>query len=115
MKYHRREIVLAQFPFTDGTGKKLRPILILVESSRLHSDYLAMFISSQLSQKEEHDIVIDPAKKEFASSGLSKPSLMKLLKLGTISESLILGTLGELSKSEFVKIVSSLVQLLQAS
>ncbi len=114
MKYRRTEIVLAQFPFTDETGNKLRPVLILTESSQIHSDYLVMFISSQLSQKEEYDFIIDPTHVKYAVSGLTKQSVIKLLKLGTISESLILGTLGNLHLPTFDEILKTLVKKLQS-
>ena len=44
----RGDIVLARFPFTDGSGAKVRPVLVLASVPGRHDDYLVLFISSQL-------------------------------------------------------------------
>ncbi len=114
MKYKKGEIVLAQFPFTDGTGTKLRPVLILTISSVRHSDYLVMFISSQVSQKDDDDIILDSLNPDYKNSGLNKTSVLKLLKLGTISESMVLGTIGELSTATLEHVIDSIIKKLRS-
>ena len=48
-------IVLIKFPFTDLSGTKLRPALVLVESEL---DITVCFISSRLEKKEEYDLLV---------------------------------------------------------
>ncbi|MDX2128533.1 MAG: type II toxin-antitoxin system PemK/MazF family toxin [Chloroherpetonaceae bacterium] len=112
MKYKRGEIVLAEFPFTDGTGAKQRPVLILSPASTTYNDYLVMFISSQLSNAELDDVILLPDDIEFQKTGLNKPSVFKLLKLTTLSETLILGVLGEVSSTFFLGLVRRLINKL---
>ncbi|WP_286389587.1 type II toxin-antitoxin system PemK/MazF family toxin [Myroides marinus] len=48
MEYKQRDLVLVKFPFTDLTGFKVRPALIISNSSvNKSNDYLIMMITTQ--------------------------------------------------------------------
>lgn len=83
------DIILVPFPFSDLTGNKNRPALILVESEL---DVTVAFISTQIHWKEETDILLQPGKE----NGLKKESLVRLSKLATLDKDLVLGRLGHL-------------------
>ncbi len=83
------DIVLIPFPFTDLTGNKLRPALILVHSER---DITVCFITTQLKWQETTDIEISPS----VNNGIKKDSLIRLSKMATIDKSLAIGKLGNL-------------------
>ncbi len=51
-------LVLIPFPFTDLSGSKLRPALILAETPL---DVTVSFITTQLQWQEPTDILIQPA------------------------------------------------------
>jgi mRNA interferase MazF len=51
------DIILVPFPFTDFSGSKNRPALILAESEL---DVTVAFISTQIQWKEETDILLQP-------------------------------------------------------
>lgn len=98
------EIVLIPFPFTDLTGNKLRPALVLVSGM---TDVTVAFITTQIRWKEPHDVVLTPTKE----NGLKQESLIRLAKLATIDSSLVDGILGELDKSDAQKINRQLVAI----
>jgi len=62
---------LVPFPFTDLTGSKNRPALVLIAGNY---DTTVSFISTQLYWKEETDLLLPPNIK----NGLKKPSLVKI-------------------------------------
>ncbi len=110
----RGDIVLGQFPFTDLTGIKLRPVLILAATAESHHDFLAMFISSQLYQAEPGvDVVLDVMHPAFVRSGLRAASVFKVTKIASLSESLILGPIGHLDQRVFDDLVDRLVNWLR--
>lgn len=80
-------VVLVPFPFTDLTGNKLRPALVLASNEH---DVVVAFITSQIHWKEETDLVL----KDTPENGLKKTSLVRLSKLITLEKSLLLGLLG---------------------
>ena len=89
------DIVLVPFPFTDLSGNKNRPALVLVNNE---SDITVVFISTQIHWKEESDILLHPNQ----INGLKKESLLRLSKIATLDKYLILGRLGEISENEIV-------------
>jgi mRNA interferase MazF len=109
----RGDIVLARFPFTDGTGTKLRPVVVLARVPGPHDDYLVLFISSQLRTAAPGiDVVLDRQHPAFAASGLKVPSVLRIGKLATISSALIVGPLGKIDDPWLTNIVQRIVDLL---
>ena len=74
-------IVLIPFPFTDLSGNKNRPALVLVANEL---DITVAFISTQLKWREDIDILV----KTSNENGLKKDSLIRLSKLATIDKTL---------------------------
>lgn len=103
---NKGDIVLIPFPFTDLTGIKNRPALILVETD---SDITVSFITSQVKWQEDFDVRLEPTKE----NGLKKVSLIRLSKLTTIDKDLVIGRLGRLSDTEINKINENLIKLLR--
>ncbi|HYG36968.1 MAG TPA: type II toxin-antitoxin system PemK/MazF family toxin [Cytophagales bacterium] len=99
------DIVLVPFPFTNLTGSKNRPALILISGE---SDITVSFITTQLKWREDSDIRIDPSEE----NGLKKTSLIRLSKLTTVEKDLIIGRLGSLNSTEIEKVDKNLIKLL---
>ncbi len=100
------DIVLLPFPFTDLTGSKLRPAIILIESEY---DITVCFITTQLKWKEETDILLSPS----LDNGIKKDSLIRLSKIATIEKTFVLGKLGKLQETEISDLNKKLKQLFQ--
>lgn len=109
----RRDVVLARFPFTDHSGSKLRPVLVLAEIPGAYRDYVVMFISSQLGQAVPSlDVIVRPSDRAFALTGLKVASVFRIGKVASLSQALIAGTLGQLPMAEFDEVVLRLTRLL---
>jgi mRNA interferase MazF len=100
------DIILIPFPFTDLTGIKLRPAVILIVTNY---DLTVSFITTQIKWKESTDIELFPSKK----SGIKKVSLIRLSKIATVDKSLAVGKLGELQQVKMSELNLKLKKLLQ--
>ena len=100
------DVVLITFPFTDLSGSKLRPAVILVTSDH---DIIVCFITTQLQRREASDVLLQPS----TSNGIKKLSMIKTNKIATLEKTLALGKIGELSSSEIVELNRKLTELLQ--
>jgi len=87
------DIVLIPFPFTDLSGNKLRPALILIETLL---DVTVSFITTQLQWKEITDIVLHPK----SDNGIKKTPIVSLSKLATIDKNLVIGIIGSINEVE---------------
>lgn len=94
-------IVLIPFPFTNGSGFKTRPALILTSDL---FDVTVVFITSKKIKKEKFDVEISLS----LENGLKVDSILKINKLATIERSLILGELGKVSDLDIIEINKSL-------
>ena len=102
------DIVLITFPFTDLSGSKLRPAVILADTNL---DLTVCFITTQISWQEATDVVMTPT----ATNGLRKPSLIRTSKIATLDRALAKGLLGRLSGQEVNELNAKLKLLFQLS
>ena len=90
----KAKIVLVHFPFTDLSGSKLRPALVIHENE---PDVIVAFISSRISSSpQESDLLITTDHPAFRSTGLKISSVVKFDKIATLSKILIEGEIGEI-------------------
>lgn len=102
------QIVLTPFPFTDLSGNKVRPALVLGLQSG-GDDITVCFISSvtasNLKNKiHKFDIVLNPSDKDFKKTGLKVKSIIKVVKIATLDKIVILGKIGELDAKNLHKV-----------
>ena len=100
------DIVLIPFPFTDLTGSKDRPALILAVFEKI---IIVSFITSQVRYQQEYDILLEPD--EY--NRLQKLSILRLNKLVSLDKELVIGKLGNISATDFQKIYRSLMLMFQ--
>lgn len=89
------DIVLITFPFTDLSGSKLRPAVVLSDNG---ADITVCFITTQVQWQESTDVLLLPN----IANGLKKQSLIRTSKICTLDKTLAKGLLGRLSQSELV-------------
>ena len=89
----RGDVVLVPFPFTDLSGRKVRPAVIV---NVVGDDVLLAFISSVIppAPPAATDFVLSAADPRFPPTGLKTTSLIRLAKLVCLHQSLILRKLG---------------------
>jgi len=100
------DIVLITFPFTNLSGSKLRPAIILIETNL---DITVCFITSQINWQEQTDVLLFPSDK----NGIKKQSLIRTSKIATIDKNLAQGLLGRLSKNDIRELNNKLKILFQ--
>jgi len=83
-------IVLTRFPFTDLSGDKRRPALVVSRDNDRRPDLVVAFITSvPRSGPDTAPINPDPG------TGLKVPSVVRFDKLATLERSVIAGKLGD--------------------
>lgn len=100
------DVVLIKFPFTDLSGSKNRPALILISRE---SDVVVSFITSNIFHSEHWDVALQPNKQ----NGLKKTSVIKVAKLATLNKGLVLGKIGHINSSEINQVNEGLSRLFQ--
>src|SRR5258706_3814520 len=102
------DIVLITFPFTDLSGSKLRPAVILTDTTL---DLTVCFITTQIQWQEPTDVTLLPN----LTNRIKKQSLIRTSKIATLDRSLGKGLLGRLTPNELTELNNKLKLLLQLS
>ncbi len=104
------QLVLTPFPYTDLSGAKLRPVLMLRQAPRF-DDWLVCMVSSRIEQAEAgFDEVLQPADSDFNKSGLKAPSVFRLSRLAVLDGSLLVGSIGAIADERLVRVRQRLAQ-----
>lgn len=101
---NKGEIILITFPFTDLSGSKLRPALVLASDKE---DITVAFITTNLQQVNNTDMLL----RKSSINGLKKDSLVKINKIATLDHSLAMGKVGQLVENELKEVDRKLVIL----
>ncbi|MBU1661270.1 MAG: type II toxin-antitoxin system PemK/MazF family toxin [Chloroflexi bacterium] len=97
----RGSVVLVRYPFTDLSGTKIRPAVVLTPDHLLTQldDVLCLFISSSLPAKLlPTDFVLELHHPSFAKTGLKYRSVLRSHKLALLHKSLVLRVLGRMDR-----------------
>jgi len=93
-------VVLVRFPFTDLTGSKQRPALVIssAEHQKAGRDVIVAAISGQgVDDPRPFDHVVE----DWASAGLIAASVVRCSKLVTLERTMVRRTLGQISPTGF--------------
>jgi mRNA interferase MazF len=90
--------VLVPFPFTDLTGSKQRPALVISPNrlNAIRDDVVLIAITSQIPAALGEDEVLVAAA-DLTGTGLLKPSVIRLAKIMAIHQDLVRRKIGGLS------------------
>lgn len=105
--FNKGDVILIPFPFTDLSATKQRPALI-ISSDRFnnnHKDVIVMAISSQIpSQIPGDEYLLSAA--DLKTSGLPRQSIIKLGKIVTMNQNLIIKKLGKIPNQTVTSILN---------
>ncbi|NBC32990.1 MAG: type II toxin-antitoxin system PemK/MazF family toxin [Alphaproteobacteria bacterium] len=83
-------IVLTYFPFTDLSGSKRRPALVVSKTKNKQTDIIVAYITS-IPRTDVFSVPIFPN----PDNGLKFPSLVRFDKLATLETNVVAGRLGD--------------------
>lgn len=90
--YKKGTIVLVPFPFTNLSGNKVRPAII-ISDGKVGDDIVVVFITSQEKMKGSNLVTIKPSEE----NGLKVMSKIVCAKIATLDAKVVLGELGVVS------------------
>lgn len=101
---NKGDIVLLPFPFSDLSGNKFRPSLVLIVTDL---DVTVCFITTQLKWQNEFDILLQPSE----LNGIKRSSVIRLNKLATVDRELVIGRIGVLDHEYYNLLNMRLIKL----
>lgn len=105
INYKQRDIVLVDFGFSEGTGSKKRPALI-ISSDNYHKNRQEVIMAA-ITGNIERVLLGDTKIEGWEEAGLLYPSLVTGL-IRTIKGNMVIHRLGMLSKPDFQKVQKNL-------
>jgi mRNA interferase MazF len=105
-RYKQGEVVLVAFPFTDLSGVKQRPALVVSADwfNRASSDCVLVAITSNVPARIKRGELLLSAS-DLTSAGLPKPSMVRAGKIFTLQQGLIRKPLGKLSSATLTNVL----------
>lgn len=106
--YEQGDVLLVPFPFTDQSGAKQRPAVVLSHSSynQAHPDVILAPVTSQVSRVSDEVNLAD-----WSSAGLVKPSVVKPV-LSSFAGRLVRRKLGALSAPDLAQVHALFARIL---
>jgi mRNA interferase MazF len=94
------DIVLLTYPFTDLTATKVRPAVVVSQTSynQASQDAVFILITTNVTRSSAFDIVVSQSHPEFHQTGLRHESAIRIDKIFTLNKKLAAKTLGRLEK-----------------
>ena len=101
MKVSRGDIVLVDYPFSDRTGSKVRPALVVQTDVLNHriADTILAAISRSTHRASATQLFIDISSSEGGATGLRQDSMVQCENLLTFDISLVLAKIGQIDGS----------------
>lgn len=101
------DVLIINFPFTDGQGSKRRPVLVIKQTD--DNDLLIAKITSQ-SYYTQFDVTL----KDWQQTGLLSASFIRMHKIQTLHTSLMFGQIGRLSSADLKLAKKGIVNLVRS-
>ena len=102
-------IALVDFPNSDLSRGKNRPVLVLGKCPGRFDDWLICPISSRQHQATSGvDELVNAGDKDYAATGLKVPSVIRVGRLAVVESSLLIGAIGSVDTARFSRVLASL-------
>jgi mRNA interferase MazF len=92
----RGDVVLTRFPFTDLSGASVRPALVISQGLIGQDLVLAAISSVVRGALASTDYTVDTTHPEYPLTGLRVTSVLRLHKLASVEQSIIVRRLGRI-------------------
>ena len=102
MPIARGDVVLVQFPYSTGTGSKLRPAVVVQpdQNNRRLTNIVLVPVTTNIRRvAEPSQFLIDPLSSTGRAAGLRHASVVTCENVTTVAQSLVLRRLGRLPKN----------------
>lgn len=110
-KVSQKDLILLPFPFSDKSGSKVRPALILSNNKfNLSEDIIICAITSNL---DNNNFSVNLNNNNLESGTLYEPSLIKPGTILKIKKELIISKIGKIKNTLFKKVIFKLNQILK--
>ncbi|MGK7893671.1 MAG: type II toxin-antitoxin system PemK/MazF family toxin [Xenococcus sp. (in: cyanobacteria)] len=111
MKVKQRDIILIKFPFSDLSGAKVRPALVLSNNqyNQKKLDAVVLAITSNLSQSE-YKVIVES--KDLDNGKLPTKSAVRIDKPFSISQNKVLKIQGNLNIKKFKEVKNAILKLI---
>jgi len=103
MSFSLGEVLLVPVVFSDGSGHKRRPVVIVYDSG--DADLLVAPVTSQAARSQRDMQVVN-----WQRAGLRLPSIVRLEKLATVEKSTVVKKMGRLAPDDWEKVKTVLKQ-----
>jgi mRNA interferase MazF len=110
MRVARGQIVLVDFPFSDGLGSKVRPAIV-VQNDLLNQridDTILAAISRSTHRASATQVLVDLATPEGQATGLRQNSMIQCENLLTYDQNLIITSIGQLPAALLMQVDAAL-------
>jgi mRNA interferase MazF len=103
MSFSPGDVLLVPVVFTDGSGHKKRPVVIVYDSG--DADLLVAPVTSQAA-RSGRDVPVD----NWQRAGLRLPSIVRIEKLATVEKSTVVRKMGHFAPDDWEKMKMVLKQ-----
>jgi len=104
------------FPQTDFSPTKLRPVLLLSQFPGDYDDWLICMISTKKHQYIEGiDEIITEESSDFTKSGLKAESIIRTTRIAVVSGNILVGSIGEISQKRLTQIKKNLAKWIEST
>jgi len=104
------EVVVVPFPFTDTSGSKRRPALVVSEPEAF-GDVIGHSVLAMITSAKNARWPLDAEIEDLEAAGLRAPSVVRM-KLFTLDHRLILRSAGRLAPEDAERVREALARLL---
>lgn len=107
MIVRRGDVVLVDYPFTSGSGTKVRPVLVVQndrDNARLVNTIVVQITSLTRRVLEPTQVLVEISTPEGQQSGLRQDSVVNCVNLVTTDKAKLLRCLGRLPSSHMQRV-----------
>ena len=104
-------VVLIRYPFTDLSGEKRRPAVVLARSHR--GDVIVASIGTHIGKRSLYEVLLKKDDEDFEKTGLHETSVVDVDRIMTLDLRVASGELGFMPARYYQRVVRKLSELME--